>query len=394
MPSDQVLSSLSAYLAGVGLPIALAGLGLTDRGANLLNSASRWSLTTWRPSQGKCENRLWDQLEDGPLHNCTQPVLQDICHRRPHVRGSHCWESGLTMVLNHWKFAASSTFVAKPRPLPVQKAFLRVDFNVILAFIFMAARHDKNDYPVADRMQKRTFLLVGATLNIQQIADDVLVLHLEGSLVNNLTKDYAERLFKGYPPLRNDPKGNSVFNEHDEKRGGWIMALGLQTSFVEEDTFLPVYTDCVYYKDRRGHVFWRSMDRVRSIITDIWAPSFAGDPIATEHVKLTVRALEHIYKEETESGVSPFHDVPLPNITLSNHDQLKIITHFNGPPLIADSKQQQFRMDWEPLLQHVLVAAVKGSIRCIAYFKNSGRELEHILPIEKLRTADLYLRGC
>jgi hypothetical protein len=49
---------------------------------------------------------------------------------------------------------------------------------------------------------------------------------------------------------------------------------------------------------------------------------------------------------------------------------------------------------WEPLLHYVLVAAVGGSVICILYFKNPGRELEDVLPMDVLKRAKLYLRGC
>jgi len=54
-------------------------------------------------------------------------------------------------------------------------------------------------------------------------------------------------------------------------------------------TLLPVYSDCVQYKDKRGRVFWRFMDRVRRILTDIWARVFAGDLAASKDITITIK---------------------------------------------------------------------------------------------------------
>jgi hypothetical protein len=103
-----------------------------------------------------------------------------------------------------------------------------------------------------------------------------------------------------------------------------------------------------------------------------------------------------MHKYETESGVDQISNIATPPNSLSVQDQDRIIAHFNGPPHIADDEEQQrrFRAEWQPLLRYVLLAAVRGWIRCIAYFKNPGRELEHILPLEVLKSAKLYVRGC
>jgi hypothetical protein len=136
------------------------------------------------------------------------------------------------------------------------------------------------------------------------------------------------------------------------------------------------------------------MDRVRNLLTDVWARAFAADPAASRDIAVAVRALTLIHDRETESGIEHFFDLSMPSRVLSAQEQNQIIRHFNGPPLIAASQEQQFKQDWEPLLHYVLVAAVRGSVRCIAYFKNPGRELENILPMDVLRSASLYVRGC
>jgi hypothetical protein len=299
----------------------------------------------------------------------------------------------LTTVLNNWGPAAATAIVEKPRVLPVSKQYVHIDLRTVFAFIFTAARNDAKRE--RHQVKKEIFRIGDVAITIDKLfQSDVVLLHLEGTLQRTLTKSYVEDLLHNYPPLAKDPRGVSVVHAGDEKRGGWVAALGLEDSFDKKTAFLPVYLDCVSYKHRRGRVFWRSMDRVREILVDIWAKAFEGAPAASRVIASAIKALEHISERETESGVDRIFDCTLPSPPLSSQQNARIIAHFNGPPLIGDGELQQFRSDWEPLLRYVLVAAVRGSVRCIAYFKNEGRELENILPMELFRSSELYLRGC
>jgi hypothetical protein len=134
------------------------------------------------------------------------------------------------------------------------------------------------------------------------------------------------------------------------------------------------------------------MNRVRDILTDIWAKAFLGDPAASKDIAIAIEALRYIDDHETQSGVEHYFNIP--SQPLLAQEKSRIIAHFNGPPLIAIDQEQQFRADWGPLRHHVLLAAVRGSVRCIAYFKNPGRELQNALPMDVLTQAKLYLGGC
>ncbi|KAF7125301.1 hypothetical protein CNMCM5793_001479 [Aspergillus hiratsukae] len=388
---DNLLSSLSAYATIVAVPIGLATLALTERGSSMLTSTSRNARTALRPSEGTCERSLWVDLRDGPLHTSMWTANS---YQMSHTKGARCWESTLTTVVSNW--SAASYVVKKPECLPLSKEFLHTDLRVILAFVFMAVlkeRPRQTEY----RPGPRTFTISGAVLEMQIIKPDIVILHLEGTIQRTFTKDYVQRLLGGYPPLLVDPQNVSVFKAGDEARGGWVAALGLASNYDPEDVFLPVYSDCLrYHSDRRGRFFWRSMDRVRLILENIWAKAFKDDAVAYKQITSAINALEFIHKYETESGVDQIFNIATPPNLLSAQDQNRIIAHFNGPPHIADDEEQQrrFRAEWQPLLRYVLIAAVRGWVICIAYFKNPGRELEHILPMEVLKSAKLYLRGC
>ncbi|KAH7096042.1 hypothetical protein FB567DRAFT_48224 [Paraphoma chrysanthemicola] len=376
--SSPSLSSSSAYAALIALLPAFLALGFTERGWNLLTGASRKARTTVLPSDGRCEIKLWSDFPSGPLHFCSSPSAPSLCHQRPHVRGPQCWEQTLFTVMNTRIRGSAPTYEEKPTALPLPKGFIRVDFTVLFAFILMTGHR---------------------SLDVQTIAPDLLVLHSSSSLQRFLTKDDVDRILAGDPPFINNPAGITMPSASDVRRGGWVAALGLETNYKEEETFMPYYHDCIKYVDqehgdKRGRVFWRSMDRVRCIVVEVVAAAFAQDATAMRDIKIAIKALDFIRKHETESGIEHFFDIPRPNQALQPQEKEKIVGLFNGSPLIAESRKASFYSEWKELLHWVLIAAVIGSERCIRYFKSPDRELDLILPMESLRTSRLYIRGC
>lgn len=389
MATEGSLTSLSTYAT---LAIGLVALALTERGSRLANLTWRSARLKARPSEGTCLSRTWENSVDGPLHLCTSAWMSQ-CHDKFHVKGEKCWEDSLLTVLNSWNQNSLGSIADKPEILPLSKDFLKVDLQILLAFVFMAAEGKRPDEKrVYSETSKVKFC--GVEVEVQTIGQNLLLLHLKGKLHRSLTKSYMDCLLAGYPPLLQDPRNTSILKKDDEARGGWVAALGLQENYTEDGTFLPVYLDCVRYENRRGGVFWRSMDRVQLIITAIWAPAFASDPQASKDISRAITALEYIHKYETESGVHEEFDTSSLGRPLSPEEKTRIINHFNGPPRIAVNQQHQFRATWRPLLPHVLDAALDGSVRCIAYFKNPCRELDIILPMQKLKSSELFVRGC
>ncbi|EAW20889.1 uncharacterized protein NFIA_114200 [Aspergillus fischeri NRRL 181] len=224
--------------------------------------------------------------------------------------------------------------------------------SVILAFVFMAVlqeRPQQTDY----RAGTRTFTISGVVLEVRIIKPDIVTLHLEGTIQRRFTKDYVQRFLGGYLSLPVDPQNVSVFKAGDEVRGGSRRA----EPCIELRPGGRIFAGVLWLREvsqRRRRVSWRTMDRVRLILESVWAKTFKDDA-----------------------------------------DRNRIIAHFNEPPRIEDDEEQQrrFRAERQPLLRCVLIAPVKGSIKCIAYFKNPGRALEHILPTEVLKSARLY-QGC
>ncbi|KAK3324498.1 hypothetical protein B0T19DRAFT_428721 [Cercophora scortea] len=395
MSDSTLLSALSAYPAVIALLPAVAALLLTDRGWNAVSTTARRTRATVRPSEGTCSRRFWADLADGQLHVCTNAPWPAQCHGQVHVRGKTCWERTLTAVLNHW-ISSDPELEPKPSGLPLSKEFLHVDASIIRAFIIMATQDNWLPHRVSP--DARDVHIGDVVINRQVVKRpdgerDIVVLHLQGQLRRTLSKDHLQRLLDGGPPLSRDPWGQSIFSNDDISRGGWIVAIGLESTWDSRKAFVPVYIDSVQYKGQRGSLFWRSIDRVTHMLSDIWLPAFEGTSPAGDKVKKAIEALKFMRERETESGAQNIFNASLPTTPTSAQKRL-IIDHFNGPPILAESSFPQFRNEWEPLLSMVLAAAVEGTTRCLAYFKNPGREMHLLMPNDVLDSGDLYIRGC
>ncbi|KAF4451527.1 hypothetical protein FALBO_16313 [Fusarium albosuccineum] len=390
MSDQDVLASLSAYPAIIVLVPAVAALVLTDRGWNMVTSMTRQGRTTLRPSDGTCAKYFWEDLADGPLHVCTSAQ----CHGQPHVKGRNCWDRTLSNPLNHWAPGAPG-FNKKPECLPLRSEFLNVDADVVRSFILMASSN--NYVPKRQRTDARDLDIASVAINQQIIKrtdkPNITVLHFRGTLKRRLSKEQMRRILDGGPPLVRDPWQQSIFSEADIARGGWIASIGLEGSWDNQTSFLPLYVDSVQYKDYRGGVFWRSIDRIIYMLKDIWVEAFsstADDPKVREALK----ALQYMRERETESGSDNLFNVGSGTLALTSAQQRQIVDHFNGAPTLARSDYAQFRRDWQGLLDDVLVVAVRGTARCVSYVKNPGRELHFQLSQDMLDTSELYVRGC
>lgn len=378
-------------LAIVALAPALAAVILTDRGWDMITWAGRRSRIALRPSEGTCAKFFWHNLSDGPLHVCTSSQ----CHSQTHVKDKTCWDRTLTTVLNQ-RTSTDYERLTKPQCLLLSNDLLYVDANVIRAFIIMAAKADH--LPSRQRPDAKDIDFAGVAINRQIIKKkrdepDILVLHLQGMLQRTLSKSHVQRILDGYPPLSQDPWQRSIFSDSDLRRGGWIAAIGLDEGWDDKVSFLPIYVDSVEFNDKRGGLFWRSIDRIIAMVSNIWLPVFQSTPGGYK-VKQALDALTYMRKEETDSGFTNLFDVAILQSSPTNLQQQQIIRYFNGEPTLAHGNFAQFRQDWEALLDAVLVAVVLGTSRCVSYVKNPGREMNFLSIETLLDSSDIYVRGC
>ncbi|KAI3574045.1 hypothetical protein IWW34DRAFT_793955 [Fusarium oxysporum f. sp. albedinis] len=129
------------------------------------------------------------------------------------------------------------------------------------------------------------------------------------------------------------------------------------------------------------------------MLSNVWLPVFQSTA-GGDRVKQALIALTYMREEETDSGFENFFDVSFLKSPPTNLQQRQIIDYFNSKPTLGHSGFAQFRQDWEALLDAVLVAAVLGTSRCVAYAKNPGREMNHLSLDTLLDSSDIYIRGC
>jgi hypothetical protein len=296
-------------------------------------------------------------------------------------------QTSISSVLNNSRAAT----VKRPDQLPLEKEFLCVDWNCILAFMFlefdtrydgMALRNGKD----VDRG--------GVKLNFQMMRrrDDtsLLLLHVQGSLKTTVTKEHMLHFLQGDPPLRRDPRTYSIITQDDLRRGGWVVTLGLNHKPMDE-TFFPVYMDTVIYK-KRGGVFWRSIDRITEIVREKLLQAF---PASQADIKSTLKALNHMTIHETESGVDDLFTLDTRLDTLSTQEQQDIIELFNGSPTELSARDLlAFQRKFGGLIKEILVAVIDGTKMCVLYVKNPGRELNHMISKDYLEFSEIYICGC
>jgi hypothetical protein len=293
------------------------------------------------------------------------------------VKDKTCWDRTLTTVLNQ-RTPADYERLDKPQCLLLSRGLLYIDANVIRAFIIMAA---KADYlPRRQRPDAKDLDFAGVAINRQIIKrkkenePDIIVLHLQGASQRTLSKSHVQRILDRHPPLSQDPWQRCIFSDSDLRRGGWIAAIGLDEGWNDEVSFLPIYVDSVQFNGKRGGLFWRSIDRIIAMLSNVWLLVFQSTPGGYK-VKQALTALTHMREEETDSGFTKLFHVSFLESPPTKLQQRQIIDYFNGEPTLGYSDFAQFRQDWEVLLDAVLVAVVLGTSRCVAYVKNPGREM-------------------
>ncbi|PKX90379.1 uncharacterized protein P174DRAFT_515491 [Aspergillus novofumigatus IBT 16806] len=219
MASDNLLSSLSAYVTIVAVPIALA---TSLHGAQLEHAhfhlpTSPKSLTTVRRDLWKESLTEFERWSAAHLRVDAER-LPDLPYERGAVLGKRSYYR-----------------LRNPNVCP----YPRSSFTLI-------SEPRQTEY----RTGPRTSNISGAVLEVQIIKPDIVILHLEGAIQKTFTKEYVQGLLGGYQPLLVDPQNASAFKSGDEARGGWRPTRA-----------------CL----------WRSMDRVRLILESIRVKAFKDD---------------------------------------------------------------------------------------------------------------------
>jgi hypothetical protein len=379
----SMMAAIAALVMFVTVP-----LYMTDGAWQAIGSIYRNGRKRVLPAEATCARLFWSDLLQGELHRCTH-IFGTQCHDIQHLPGNTCWRKSISLVLNN---AQPQAKVEKPECLPLQKEFLCVDWNTIRAFMFMAIDKDyqvnalKNGKDIDQGKIKLRFQLMKRRNDVR-----MLLVHIHGSLQRTVTKEHMLRLLQGDPPLLRDPRTYSISTDADLKRGGWVVALGLDNNLSVDTAFVPIYMDTIEYSGRRGGVFWRSIDRVSEIVEENFLPSF---PASRTAIVSALQALEYMKTRETESGVDGIFSIATQRPPLSPQECQDVIDVFNGPPKLSAQEREALERKFASMVEDVLIAVVRGTRLCVSYCKNPGRELDRMIPKDILEFNEVYVCGC
>lgn len=392
---------VQVILAFVLLPFLAQNLWI-----DLLKKGVKWIRLRLQPELGKCERLLWNDIPDGPLHLCRPNCLHGYATHHP---STSCWKDVFCKIFN---VRQRRFLVPKPNGLPLDRDFLCVDREMLLAFIFCSFTLEWTSVDV--NFSRLSMFYSNQRAKISPHRDrksHKLLLHLKGGLNLNLTKGEVDCLMKGYPPFYRETIYCGIYqiaspirNRDDVARGGWVIGVGLSGGHslgFEKLQPTAVYWDNVEYCNhrtgtvRRGGVFWRSFDRVLDILENNINKIFPTDA----DVQAVMDAIAYMIRTESQSGVEAcFNESKIPSeatiASLNRSECILAMNIFNRSPNIPENELLALKAEIEPILRPMTAAAYFGVRHCIAYLKNSGRELNRILPQLLMDEELIYLEGC
>ncbi|KAK1759189.1 hypothetical protein QBC47DRAFT_436792 [Echria macrotheca] len=423
-PNSTIVGIFSILVAFAALTVA--ALADWEKVSRRVQLVWRWALAWAEPTREKCYEILFDDIRDGAVHQCQFPPL---CHQTMHRAGPECWNNTMLDVFNQFKglggkdhpLSATQPRVDKDPELPPEKPYLRLDWNLVFAFMVMAT-DPAYQPPSLPQILSRSG--DDKVLRIQYRAGDVqldfsrvkrkgnsgggggylLTLHVNGRLRNtDLSKSTLERILRGEPPLYQDPAAGPIpsirpGNSGDIKRGGWVAALGFDapSGSTTEDRvqalFLPLYNHHeVERHPGRGGLFWRSIRRLSLIAKNRLLPCY---PACREIIDRAVEALDGMQQDGTDTGVRQIFPEVARDVPFSDEDKRNIIALFNGSTRLSQSDRDALHAQFGADIDRVLVAAVRGAMYCAAYVKNEGREMNVLFADLQKSTSEIWLRGC
>ncbi|KIJ49126.1 hypothetical protein M422DRAFT_777654 [Sphaerobolus stellatus SS14] len=354
-----------------------------------------------------CEFLSWNDISDGPLHLCRESkhkadLIEPCQHIQHHSSGYLCWKDTIGAFFNTTLNERKKKYINKPRGLKRNREFLRVDPKIISAYVLSSlAIFEEKSAGDSSRPALRMHF------QKDRYSREILV-HIEShsNILGPrnspfLTKNEVECLLRGYPPFYRETIEHNGFyvqwpirTEADIARGGWIIAIGLQTKQIEP---IPLYKDVLREATGEcGMVFWRSIFRVQEILETNFVPAYAGRSIV---IHAALMAIRHSVGEHTlasipleSCGELPWEASQPPSLSYSQC--ILAMEVFNQSPYLSGEQLDQLRLKTEPILPGVLYAAVKGVERCVKYIREPRRELEDLIPPWLDGIEYLYIKGC
>lgn len=340
-------------------------------------------LMTWHRRPKECECFGWDDIQPGEaMHHCAgfccHSYFKGSMHR---AKSARCWENQLmTTFSRSWQrlMQRSSGLSKAPQPtiLAPKKSYIQTDAQTIRAFILCS--HGTTDVtefsttaiawgPGGHRHSTTTVLI--RTLKSAD-SENIIVAHIKGTMMINLTKEDVNGITSGYPPwyrhsmtLLGSPAGRKVPSPirtySDVYRAGWLIGLA-----ISSDLPLAAAPRSKLFADR-------PVQRLLDIVNSKIYPAFP-----CENVRTVAKAVAEMIQIRTDSGVFIYlKDDQGFDVIVS--DEIKAFSEseatfamdlFNSPPITPLTNAEITRL--ESMLIKVLCAVYIGSSTVIKAFKN------------------------
>ncbi|CAM6122169.1 unnamed protein product [Calypogeia fissa] len=374
-----MIGGVAAVVSAAAIPLVLSPAFY-----KLLYSVYRWFIRLpIISSKGLCSLLVWDDIApQGYVHEC-QGNYSCCMVSVSSVHGAHnpqskCWLSTLGVVFTQaWMSPARQhKTVQKPDVLPLNRNYVCTDARTILGFILCSVQEmpywarDSSISSRAGTAWSPENLRFGGTFvetdKTKQLANGTVVVHLEGSLQQNLTKGDIKGLLVGYPPWYREsvcmPHGpivpHPIKSLHDINRAGWVVAVGLS----DAEPLPAVPWD--------GELTKKPIRRTYDVIEGRLRPAFPNDV----KVMCAAEAVGYLVAKATESGVKSylggdFYTERSDTIQkLSKSEATFAMKLFNEPPNMALTAEDIAEL--EPILLPVVDAAFCGAHRIVALLKN------------------------
>jgi hypothetical protein len=304
---------------------------------------------------------------------------------------------------------AKPTRVDRPSYLEVNKDYLRIDADVLMAAIFLGVRVFGSDtqrayFGVGSSFAFRYGTFSGRFRRYEIENDSYIVGQISGFPLHEtvplrfrgIRKDDLRAIANGYPPFYRQTftAHSGVEIDHpvrtmrDIHRAGWVAAIGFSSD-------LPVHV----YNARYKSAYQEACDRVRQMLKRLQS-EYSANAVYSPLLEVAVRAVRMMNQNSSGSGLpSIVHGTVFQHCddgrdigTNLNAAQLrfalKLFNDYSEGSLSADERDRL-----EPILEEILKATVNGIYTWWQYLNNDSSPLPGWLLDERIRQTPIWVEN-
>lgn len=301
---------------------------------------------------------------------------------------------------------AKPTRVDRPSYLEVNKDYLRIDADVLMAAIFLVVRVFGSDtqrayFGVGSSFAFRYGTVSGRFRRCEIENDAYIVGQISGFpphetvplRFRGIRKDDLRAIANGYPPFYRQTfiAHSGVEIDHpvrtmgDIHRAGWVAAIGFASD-------LPVHV----YNARYKPAYQEACDRVRQMLKRLQS-EYGANAVYSPLLEVAVRAVRMMNQNSSGSGLPSIvhgtvfqhcddgRDIGINLNAAQLRFALKLFNDYSEGSLSADERDRL-----EPILEEVLKAAVNGIYTWWQYLNNDSSPLPGWLLDERIRQTPIW----